>query len=46
MADTHTVVHIGQNSPEYIALQLLDKIASVENKVLHLNVNRHAILTP
>ena len=35
MADT--VVHIGQNSPEYVALQLLDKVSLVEGFVAHRN---------
>jgi hypothetical protein len=30
-----TVVHIGENSPEYVALQLLRTIAGIENKPLN-----------
>ena len=33
MADT--VVHMGENSPEYVAYKLLVDIANVENKTLH-----------
>ena len=31
------VVHIGENSPEYIAYLLMTKIATVEAKVFHTN---------
>jgi hypothetical protein len=34
MADA-SVVHIGENSPEKVALILLKEIASVERKVFH-----------
>jgi hypothetical protein len=34
MADD-TVVHIGENSPEYVALQLLRIVAAIENKVFN-----------
>jgi hypothetical protein len=36
MAD-NTVVHIGENSPEYVALQLLHIVAGIENKTLNRN---------
>ena len=29
------VVHIGENSPEHVALELMRKIASVEQRILH-----------
>ena len=32
-----TVVHIGENSPEYVAHRLLSDIAAVEQKVFHRN---------
>lgn len=35
MADTNTVVHIGENSPEQVAYKLLERVASVENKLLY-----------
>jgi len=36
MAD-NTVVHIGENSPEQVALKLLEKVAAVEGKAFHRN---------
>lgn len=33
MADT--VVHMGENSPEYVAYKLLHEIAGIEKKSLH-----------
>jgi hypothetical protein len=35
MADTNTVVHMGENSPEQIAYRLLINVASLERKSLH-----------
>jgi hypothetical protein len=32
MAETATVVHIGENSPEYIAYRLMHEIANIEGK--------------
>ena len=32
-----TVVHIGENSPEYVAYRLMSDVAHVENKVLFAN---------
>lgn len=34
MADA-AVIHIGENSPEYVAFRLLEKIASSEGRVFH-----------
>jgi hypothetical protein len=31
------VVHIGENSPEHVAYELLEAIARVEGKVFHRN---------
>lgn len=35
MAETNTVVHIGENSPEQIAYKLLERVASVEQKLMY-----------
>ena len=35
MADAAPVVHIGENSPEYVAYQLMDAIAKCEGLVLY-----------
>lgn len=29
------VVHIGENSPEYVAFRLMQEVLQVENKLLH-----------
>ena len=42
MAETAPVVHIGENSPEYIAYKLLEIIASNEKKTLHGAVGSNA----
>ncbi|MBL9062138.1 hypothetical protein [Tabrizicola sp.] len=34
MADTNTVVHIGENSPEQVALKLVHQLASMEGRDL------------
>lgn len=34
MADTNTTVHIGENSPEQVAFKLMERIASVESKLI------------
>jgi len=39
MADTNTVVHIGENSPEQVAYKLMEKIADVENMILYTPSN-------
>jgi hypothetical protein len=44
MADTSTVVHIGENSPEEVALKLFHEIVSVEARTLGANLNRKWIL--
>ncbi len=35
MADQAPVVHMGENSPEYVAYRLLQNVAAVERKVFH-----------
>lgn len=37
MADTNTTVHIGENSPEQVALKLMELIGKHEQKSLGLN---------
>ncbi len=41
MPDTKTVVHIGENSPEEIALKLMREVAAAEN---WQNVDRKKLL--
>ena len=48
MADTNTTVHIGENSPEYVAFKLMERIASNEQKGLystHSEADRQWILS-
>ena len=40
MADTNTVVHIGENSPEQVAYRLMEAIAKVESKTLYVPSER------
>lgn len=39
MADSAPVVHIGENSPEYVAFKLLHYIADVERKVFFVDTS-------
>lgn len=42
MAD-NTTVHIGENSPEYVAYRLFLDVMSAENKTFHSSSTRQAV---
>jgi hypothetical protein len=42
MADSASVIHIGENSPEHVAYKLMERIAAIERKSLHNTENLRA----